>query len=405
MLHSEPYSAPSRRHAVGFWVYWGHLFTLFGIAISNGLLAIGILGSPWLGRWRGFLNRRNRLLLGASLVYIVLLGLSIATSLDPSTSVHAMTEVFNLATLWLALLLVAGEREVRRVVDAIILLGTAQSIIGLTQYLAAGGFALDQRIRGSLSHYMTFSGILLLAELLLCAQLASRSHPGGRFGWRWFALLPINVALFGTLTRSAWVGLAAGLLILLLFGRRRGVLAAAGLAIFGILALLPHQPVVERVNSIADLTNTTNYDRLCMVYAGWGMIRERPFLGQGPDMVEARYPIYRHPTAPRHSVPHLHNAYLQLAAERGVLSLVAMLLLVGVGLRRAWRDFRREGGRAGSRADLYVGVFSALAGFLVAGFFEDNWADTEVQRIVLFLLALPFCIEAGGGASEVESEP
>ena len=37
----------------------------------------------------------------------------------------------------------------------------------------------------------------------------------------------------------------------------------------------------------------------------------------------------------------------------------------------------------------------ALFAFNVAGLFENNWGDTEVQRPVLFLLALPFCLAAG----------
>ena len=47
---------------------------------------------------------------------------------------------------------------------------------------------------------------------------------------------------------------------------------------------------------------------------------------------------------------------------------------------------------AGPRRDLYLGMLLALLAFAVAGLFEDNWADTEVQRILLFLLALPFCL-------------
>jgi O-antigen ligase len=53
------------------------------------------------------------------------------------------------------------------------------------------------------------------------------------------------------------------------------------------------------------------------------MVAERPLFGIGPDLVEARYPIYRHPTAPRYTVPHLHNDLLQLAAERGLPALAA----------------------------------------------------------------------------------
>ena len=200
------------------------------------------------------------------------------------------------------------------------------------------------------------------------------------------------------------MGLAAGLLLLLIFGRRRFLLVGAAGAVLCLLSLFPHQTVLDRMSSITDLSDAANYDRLCMVYAGWNMISERPLLGHGPRMVEELYPIYRHPTAPRHSVPHLHNSYLQLAAERGLPALLAMIVLIGVGLRRAWRDYRREGGRGGRRADLYVGIFCSLTGFIVAGLFEDNWNDTEVQRIVLFLLASTFCLEAGDSIGQGDEE-
>ena len=111
-------------------------------------------------------------------------------------------------------------------------------------------------------------------------------------------------------------------------------------------------------------------------------------------MVEERYPIYRQPTAPRYLVPHLHNSFLQLAAERGLVSLAAYLWLMAASLRLAWRRYRFEGCEAGPRADLYLGTIVALAAFNLAGLFEYNWGDTEVQRLALFLLALPFCLEA-----------
>ena len=39
-------------------------------------------------------------------------------------------------------------------------------------------------------------------------------------------------------------------------------------------------------------------------------------------------------------------------------------------------------------------VMLALLAFNTAGLFENNWGDTEVQRVVLFVLALPFCLAA-----------
>jgi O-antigen ligase len=137
-----------------------------------------------------------------------------------------------------------------------------------------------------------------------------------------------------------------------------------------------------------------------MASAGLTIIAERPLFGLGPEVVKQRYPLYRPPTAPRFSVPHLHNNFLQLAAERGLPALFAFLGLIAVSFTVAWRGFVREGGRTGPRADLHAGVMLALFAFCVAGLFEYNWGDTEVQRPLLFVLALPFCLRAGEPSPE-----
>jgi hypothetical protein len=67
----------------------------------------------------------------------------------------------------------------------------------------------------------------------------------------------------------------------------------------------------------------------------------------------------------------------------------------------AVRRYRAEGKASGPRADLYLGTVLALAGFNLAGLFEYNWGDTEVQRLALFLLALPFCLEMEPTAAPV----
>jgi O-antigen ligase len=117
----------------------------------------------------------------------------------------------------------------------------------------------------------------------------------------------------------------------------------------------------------------------------------------GPEMVERRYAIYLRPSAPRFEVPHLHNSFLQLAAERGLPSLAAYLAMLAGAAAVAWRRYVREGRDSGPRADLYVGMLLALLALNLAGLFENNWGDTEVQRPALLLLVLPFCLAAGGG--------
>ncbi|HVR09409.1 MAG TPA: O-antigen ligase family protein, partial [Thermoanaerobaculia bacterium] len=353
----------------------------------------------------------------------VFLTASILLSYDLRTSLFSFGETFAMATLYLGPGLVRGERELRRLIDGMIAVAAVLALRGLLQYLWVSFGELDQRIRGPFSHYMTFSGVLLICDVLLVTQMVCGR--AARSPWRWGALALINAALVGTMTRGAWVALGGALLCLLVVAGRRGGSAAAGaaggagrgdarphralryaaicaLALLTIFLVAPAS-VLRRATSIFDLRDPSNYDRLCMIDAGLHMIAERPFVGLGPDMVDHRYEIYRHPTAPRYWVPHLHNSFLEIAAERGLPSLAAYLWMMLAGVRLALRRYRDEGGPAGPRAELYLGSVLALLAFNVAGLFENNWGDAEVKRLALFALMIPFCLalaDAEGAAGQ-----
>ncbi len=385
--------------SVGFWLYAAHLFAVPWIALSNILIGLSILAVPFprgtpgaggLGAAVRSAWRRGRPLLLVFAAYVALLLVSIAFSLDRSVSSRSFAELFNLSVLPLALMLVRGEQSVRRIVDGIVFIAGFSGLYGMVQYVA-GYDDLSHRIHGSFSHYMTFSGVLLVADMLLLAQVAGGRVPRGwRGAWRWVALVAINASLVASFTRSAWVGLAVAFVLLALLRAPRWLVAFPVVAL--VLVLLAPRPVLERVLSITDLHDPSNSDRLSMVVAGLSMIEDRPLVGLGPDMVKHLYPEYRRPWATRLEVPHLHDSFLELAAERGLPELAAYLALTLLALGVAWRRWLWEGRFAGPRADLLTGVVVALVAFNVAGLFENNWGDTEVQRLALFLLALPFCL-------------
>jgi O-antigen ligase len=401
-LAERPQVAPlfeasdSRTVRAGYWLFVSHLATISSIAASNILLGFTILSLPWSRRravdWASFAP-----LLVPLGFYVLLLAGSIAASYDPRTSFRALTELYTLMTLVLVPLLVRSESQVRRLVDTLIAVAALLGCAGLSQYLFGYG-DIDRRIRGPFSHYMTFSGFLLICDLLLVASMVFAGR--WRSVWRWLALGAINMALLGSYTRNAWVAFFVALTVLVVLRAPRLLLAYVPAAVL-FIALAP-VPLLHRVVSITDLRDASNYDRLCMLEAGLAMVRERPLFGFGPELVERRYPIYRPASAPRYDIPHLHNSLLEIAAERGLPALGAYLWLTAASILEAWRRFRREGGRRGPRADLYVGVMLALLAFNVAGLFENNWGDTEVQRPALFILALPFCLAA---ASRKEPEP
>lgn len=377
-----------RRERLGFWLYAASVASIFSLAISNVILGLTLLALPWTHR-RPVPWGRTPLLWIFLGLYVLLYGSAILASYELKVSATGATEVFTLSSLFMAPLLLRRERQVRWVVDALVAVAAVLACQGLSQYLFGFG-DIDRRIRGPFSTYMTFSGFLLICDLLLVASMVYSRR--WRSVWPWGALLVINAALLGSYTRNAWVGLMVALTVLALIRAPRLLLAYLPAAV--IFIVLAPVPLVHRVTSIFNPRDISNYDRLCMLKAGLTMVRESPVFGIGPDVVRHRYALYRPPSAPRYNVPHLHNSLLQLAAERGLPALASYLGLALAAMGLAWRRYRQEGGARGPRADLWIGALLAILAFNVAGLFENNWGDAEVQRTALFALAIPFCLEA-----------
>jgi O-antigen ligase len=376
-------------------MYLLHVLAVPALALSNALLGLTVLAAAWRVDWKRTEWPRLRPLYLPLAVYVVLLAGAIAASTEPRVSLRGASEVFSLATLFLGPLLLRGERILKRAVDAVIAMGGLSALWGLAQ-LAFGFGDLDRRIRGPFSHWMTFAGILLVCNFLVLARLVV--EPRSRRLWRGLALLAINLGLIASLTRSAWLAAAitaGGLLIAL---RPRWLVGLLPAAVF--VVLLAPVPVLSRAGSVADPRDASNYDRLCMLEAGLRMVRERPLFGIGPELVRQRYSLYRHPTAPRYEVPHLHNNLIELAAERGLPAALSYVWLMGAAIWLGFKRYRGEGGERGPAAGLYLGSALALIAFNLAGLFEFNWGDIEVQRLVLFVAWIPL---AGMGGADREA--
>ena len=377
-----------------YWLFALHLLTVWGLALSNAFLGMMILAAIFFRRSLDWRWPHTAPILVPLALFAILFVTAIVFSLEPATSREEIKDLTSFATVLLAPVLVRGEDAVRKICRSLIVLIAVLALHGIWQYLFTDYGDLHRRIVGVFSHYQTFAGILLIGFLLVVAELAKEG--GWRSPWRWVAFGIIATALLLSLTRGAWVAgaLTVGGLAIARSRRFLTVYVLAALVLTLFLVFLAPLSWLERFESIADFQDVSNYDRFCMADAAFLMISDRPLSGVGPEAVKSVYPIYRHPTAPRLNVPHLHNAFLMRAAEQGLPSLLIYLWLMASGIRLAWRSYRDGGGAAGSAADLTLAALLILIGFNIASLFEDNWRDTEVRRLLLFFLALPLCLDA-----------
>ena len=250
---------------------------------------------------------------------------------------------------------------------------------GIFQYGILHYDHLGQRPQGTLGHYMTYSGLLML---VIAVALARVLFGRGERTWAALVIPALAVAVALTFTRSAWVGVfvAAAVLFSLKDFRLFAVIPIVA-AIF--VALAPGQ-ITQRFVSMFDLKDPTNRDRVAMLHVGERMIRAHPVLGVGPNMVQRVYAEYRGPDAVEKINPHLHNVPLQIAAERGLPALAIWLWFVVSLVRDLWIRFRR-----GENAFLAASALACVTALLTAGLFEYNFGDSEVLMLFLIVITLP----------------
>jgi putative inorganic carbon (hco3(-)) transporter len=309
-------------------------------------------------------------------------------SIDPRTSLIDSKQLLLFAIVPMAYRLLRGERSLTAV-DVVISVAALSAAIGIIQFGILKWNDLEQRPKGSLGLYMTYSGQLMLVTCLVVARVLF--WPRERV-WPMLVLPALVVALVVTLSRNAWVGACAGVGLLLLFRdfRLLGLLPVAA-ALF--IALAP-VTVTERVTSMFAIEQApgqisasvqSQQDRIAMIRSGVRMIKDHPITGVGPDMIEKVYPVYRDAGAVNQLNPHLHNVPVQIAAERGLPALALWLSMLVVLVRDYFRQRRQSSWTFLSNAGL-----ACVAALVAAGMFEHNFGDSEFLMLFLLIATLPY---------------
>ncbi len=286
------------------------------------------------------------------------------------------------AIIPIAYRLLPGRRSLTAV-DVIITVGAIEAVVGIVQYAIFDFDNLGQRVQGSLTHYMTYSGVLMLVACTAAARIMFRRQDKA---WASIVMPALLVALALTMSRNAWVGVCAGIgLLFLLRDFRLVALLPVAAALF--ISFAP-APLTDRLYSTFNLEDPTNRDRVAMMRSGWRMIKDHPLTGVGPDAIRLVYPTYRDPRAERQLNPHLHNVPLQIAAERGLPALAIWLWFIVVLIRDMARKTRSSPLRS-----LPTAALAGVCAMLAAGMFEYNFGDSEFLMLFLLLVTLPYAAD------------
>ncbi len=302
---------------------------------------------------------------GARMLGMVMLAPLIIRIADTRRRVHALVLALIAATLFSAVVLVVET-----------LLG-----VRLLSFDDSSTWTGAFRSAGASNHNPTTAALILVAGIIMAATLALE-HPRLRALTMAAAAVGV-VAIIYSYARSALLVLLA-VAPLIAWRHRRSRYLAFSLAVMLALAAaaLPMVPegYAERLAALGDLDRDyTLWRRVGYNIIGLDLVAQNPLFGVGPGNFPQHYldPDYRYMPGRTLTPRVLHNMYLGIAAEVGMVGLLAFLGVVVSSLVRLTRSVMRAadpGDRAVAAAILF-GLIGFLIGSVVtpSQFLKSTW--------------------------------
>jgi putative inorganic carbon (hco3(-)) transporter len=309
------------------------------------------------------------------LVVIAALGLLLTPiAASPKNSMDVITEVYLKTVIIFILMvnLVDTRQRIFSMWKLVVICGAALGVGAIRSYIKGEFTMKGLRIEGLVGGMFENPNDLATAlDLLLpfAVALALISKGLARLFYLACAAVLAAGVLF-TLSRGGFLGLiASGGVLLWKLGRSRRLKTTLGVALIcGILlAVMPGgygARIATIFNSEQDQTGSAQLRRELMQRAA-SIAISRPIVGVGMG----NFHIY----SIREKLA--HNSYLEIAAELGVIGLIAYLILILAPLRSLYRIERQTMGmRSKSEREMYwlsVSLQAAFIGYMVCSFFSS----------------------------------
>ena len=353
-----------------------------------------------------------------TLPLLVFIGVSLLSTLGTTSLQYSLKELLKWLEVLALYVVVANEMRGRwtaALVAIILGSGALAALQGIYQFLFRIGpeefvlFGRFMRASGMFEQPNPYAGYLGLTLPLALGLVGAAIVPAGRrLGARWLVWaagcgLLMLAAMIMSWSRGAWLGLGAAVAVMVLaIAARSGRAALLGLVLVVLVAYLllaggvalippsivqrfadfvPYVGVMDvRGMEITD-ANFAVLERMAHWQSALSMWTDNPWLGVGIGNYEPVYPRYALPLWP-YPLGHAHNYYLNIAAETGLLGLLAYLTLWGAALVYAWRAAR---GATGWYWGVALGVLGVLVHLAVHNLFDNLYVHGMYLQVAMLL--------------------
>ena len=360
--------------------------SLFSISITQISFTIGSLA--WL--LRTYLTRSWSEMTGtwvgiAILAFCLAYALSLTTAVDLESSINYIKKLLQFIIFFWVVNTVQDEKQRNILVSLVIFAGIVSSLNGI--YMdqpkpETGGI----KVAGTMSTASTFAGLLMLTGLVALGKFLFGEPKNF---WVLGGVIIIALCLLLVFARQTWLGFLVGSIFLGFFWGKKFLAAIPLILVF--VFLLSPQAYKNRIVSIIDIKNDTSLKIRQHVWkGGWEIFKDSPITGCGYKCVDAVHTSYPDPTGFIAKQRGMHSNIMQLLIDTGIVGFGAWL---SIWVAYFIEIFKRcqvsaRDKTLNNNKGILLGSSAAILSFLVGGFFESSFYDSEIIMMVYFILGI-----------------
>jgi hypothetical protein len=355
------------------------------------------------------LRRRQPLPLQAiELCMLIFVGVCLTSMIQHENLVHSATRlspitafmnfvVFPFSVYYLVRNSSASDRGTRKLLTAFAILQVYLALTGIFEHFrlkwlvfppdildpkAGDGRWYGVRVRGPYLHSPVYGATMGMGFFLLLHYF---NQVRNRLRWLMLVgILATPLAIFYTLTRQVWIGLALPMLLGACFSRRhRVMLLVLLLAACAVLVTVDLSAIIDpKVAKSRATDESTGQARIAHYVVGYNMFIDKPIFGHGIEMWDQSWESYRmrasnfkswFGTIDMNSVRnvHAHNTFLRLAVELGLLGLIPFVALFVLIFRASLVLYRSSQPAGLFGRELVLAFWQMAIAFLVCINFVD----------------------------------
>lgn len=364
------------------------------------------------------------------IAFIIACTISLLSSIDIYISLYSLFSIILLAGLYILASNVIKERkQIRKIMISLIFVSGFISIYGIAQYL--GIDLLNLKVVGSGYISGPFENRNVLASFLVFTMPVSAGFLFEKISKKLKIMVGLVaiitlIALIYTRTRGAWVGFIGAMAFFAgaklmaegemkkifksLFSKKSLIIISLMVICLGLLIRYDYRKrgsFTKKFLSIADLKNPATRHRFVMWHTGIDIIKEHPLLGTGIGTFKKIHLKYQSKYLRTKKYGRfkglsrfIHNDYLEITANTGILGLGTFLWLI---VTIYWTGLKRlkQISKSKYSPNLLIIILSSLTAVLIHSFFHYSFYLPTTSMLFWLWLGL---LNTGGTKLEKTKE-